>query len=590
MERIPKVAYLYEENEAGHRVRGTTLRSKEKPKVSQRDRDEPRDGKLERRLSRRDQSFATDEEEDIRTAQLQAKQKQQQREREHEIYMMQQADAKLVRRNSIAGNPRPPHRSEKQPMAHQSRNNPHLPHIDTSYQHSYNMPAPSPMRPGPSPLPQQSIPIRPRPLSTQTLPTRSSGYMHTPGPSYGPGPPISASAFFAPPPQSSFPPPSPSAYLRFNMTPTGGNGEYFPPNFTPQATSRPLSSRFDLVPRTQSAFGGGPFVPPPQSTFDQVPRTTSAFGHYEPQSRALVANSYQGGFYDDIYAPNGMAGVRQEPRDSIRTQAFTQQELDYEGMPPPPRPNIVRRSATDYPATHEYTAHPEVARHERQHSRDSHDSRDYSPRPQRQNSHRHSASYDQGPKRVIVEPANNGRRRQSYYEPASSSSAGASSSYRDKMNDAQSYQEVVSGPTIKLTAKSLKEQKRQQAGSKSSTKSSVSRDESDVRKSVTTRTTRSGSNEDENTTIKLIGKGRVTVGKDGKMIIDSTDGVEITQNKFNDDRTQRSSSDFEPPPPPQYDDPRGRPARPAASRPRTNSISGQQYSRSRQQHHNDYDY
>lgn len=96
-------------------------------------------------------------------------------------------------------------------------------------------------------------------------------------------------------------------------------------------------------------------------------------------------------------------------------------------------------------------------------------------------------------------------------EPASRSNRRKSQNYglEEKIISAHQYQEdVTGGPTAPLTAESLRRVKN--GGSSRSTRSSASRDESSYRQSATTRTTRSGS--DDEITIKLPNGGIVEVG------------------------------------------------------------------------------
>lgn len=399
------------------------------------------------------------------------------------------------------------------------------------------------------------------------------------GPSYGP--PLSMSAYYQPPPMvaPSYPPPSPSSsYMRFIQTPSGGD------YFSPKAVARPLSSRFDPIARTQSAFGSHP----PSSTFDPVPRTTSAFGSREASSQALV--DYDGGYYDDGYT-SASDGTSLAPRESIRvpSQRLSKAELDYRTMPPPARPSILRRPATEYRAPSEYTLDP-IDTHESRHRRREYYEEPEPIRPRRPSAHRHSVSYDLSPERVTVEAANSSRRRQSFYEKPASSVAESTSNYEEKLHKATSYQEDVGGPTVPLTADMLKKQERREAGSSRSTKSSASRDESDYKKSATTRTTRSGSgngngngNDDENVTIKVTGQARVMVGNTA---IDCTEGgeIEIRQNKnVRDGRSERSNSEFGGAS--RFDDRRSRAERPHLGRSRMSSQSGVSYARPSPQSH-----
>ena len=116
-----------------------------------------------------------------------------------------------------------------------------------------------------------------------------------------------------------------------------------------------------------------------------------------------------------------------------------------------------------------------------------------------------------------------------------------SSDYDTKIRQAQKYQEDIAGPKpLSLTADALKRPQRYQAGSSRSTKSLGSGDRSDYRKSATTRTTWSESNnEDENMTVEITeDTGRVKVG--------STPAVAsgLNSNPLPQDQP------FPPPPPP----------------------------------------
>ncbi|KFX89832.1 hypothetical protein O988_08475, partial [Pseudogymnoascus sp. VKM F-3808] len=112
-------------------------------------------------------------------------------------------------------------------------------------------------------------------------------------------------------------------------------------------------------------------------------------------------------------------------------------------------------------------------------------------------------------------------RRASYYGGLSN----PSSNYEDKVRDATGYQADVSGEPVKLTADLLRKQQHT-IGSSRSTHSSNSRDESDFKRSVTTRTTRSVSgNDDDNVTIRIKGiNAKVTIGQ---AEITNADGVEL---------------------------------------------------------------
>lgn len=120
-----------------------------------------------------------------------------------------------------------------------------------------------------------------------------------------------------------------------------------------------------------------------------------------------------------------------------------------------------------------------------------------------------SISYDSGAFRTEVATTRNSRRH-SYLGGHSVSSGSA---YEDKMRQAAAYQDDIGGgPTMPLTAESLRKASKN-GGSSRSTRSSGSRDESEYRRSATTRTTRSsGNGNDEDVTIRVKGQALLKVG------------------------------------------------------------------------------
>lgn len=514
---------------------------------------------------------------------------------QHQFESGSDKEVRIERRRSVTKSPR---KQERPPSAHGTRGHSHaqLAPIHTNAHQSVNhthFGMPTPTSRAAMPVESQPLPIRPRAITTQTYPLRPLSY-NQPQVTYGGGPPLSMSAYYQPPPAvtPSYPPPSPSSnYMRYPM-PTSQN-DYF----SPQAVARPLSSRFDPIARTQSAFGSHQ----PQSTYDPVPRTASAYGTREAvDNRAL--DVYDGGsYYDDGYnsQAESMAVKKRDRRDSIRvpSAAWSKAELDYRAMPPPTaRPSILRRPVTEYPrsSSSDYTTDPQPIDTPGSYNASRTRYHDEEPRPRASSHSRHSVSYDLGPEMVTVEAANSSRRRrQSVYEQSESTATG-SSGWEEKLSKAASYQEnVVGGPTVPLTAETLKKQQRRQAGSRSSTKSSASRDESDYKKSATTRTTRSGSgngNEDENVTIKVTGQARVMVGNTA---VECREGgqIEISQQKnHRDNRSERSSSDFGGT---HFEERRSRAERPHVGRTRMSSQTGTSYPRPTAHAHymsNEYDY
>ncbi|KAK1760981.1 hypothetical protein QBC47DRAFT_19140 [Echria macrotheca] len=112
--------------------------------------------------------------------------------------------------------------------------------------------------------------------------------------------------------------------------------------------------------------------------------------------------------------------------------------------------------------------------------------------------------YDAGDFRTEVATSRN--RRHSYYGNKSASSG---SGYEDQLRQATIYQEETGGPGIQLTAETLRKAGRNGSSSRS-TRSSGSHDESDYRRSATTRTTRSSN--DEDVTIRVKGNATLKVG------------------------------------------------------------------------------
>lgn len=97
--------------------------------------------------------------------------------------------------------------------------------------------------------------------------------------------------------------------------------------------------------------------------------------------------------------------------------------------------------------------------------------------------------------------------------------SGSNEHFSEKLQQAHAYQEDVAGPTPTLTAEFLKRQQRRQPGSSRSTKSSASRDESDYRKSATTRTkwkSSESNSDDEDVTVKVKGAAPSMLGDDAE--------------------------------------------------------------------------
>ncbi|TVY30150.1 hypothetical protein LHYA1_G001119 [Lachnellula hyalina] len=512
----PRPAYVVDLDEDGKRVAGSRrsakTNTKERPKVSQRE-----SGRSDKPKNRRSANIDFDAAPERALARSGS--------RREEVITTENKE----RRKSSMSNTHSPQK-ERPSSAHKNYNVPklHIPSYLTKEDPTYfGVPTPSSAtRHVPTILSQpnmtQPIPMRPRPVSTQTYPPRPINYnaTHTSTGAYGP--PLSSSAWanYQPPAQSiitpSYPPPDPLGYMRYAATPAPQSSDYFGSQAM-SAPERPMSAR------------------PLASRFDTPSGRTSSYGSRDFH-QSDIDDAYSASYHDDGYTSVSDAVVQR--RESIRVPSGVGQRLskhaaDYQAMPPPPRPSL-RRPVTDYaPLPEPYEGRTLI--------------RDDS-RSRNRSSHRNSVSYHDGPGGVQVETANASRRRQSYYGQSATPSTG-SSDYETKIRQASTYQQDVEqdvGETIPLTAEVLKRQQRRQAGSSRSTKSSASRDESDWRKSATTRTTRSGSGEGENVTIKVTGTARVMVG--GAQI-DCPDGGEIEikqqqQQKALRNGSERSNSEY----------------------------------------------
>ncbi|KAH7348524.1 hypothetical protein BKA65DRAFT_261752 [Rhexocercosporidium sp. MPI-PUGE-AT-0058] len=568
-----KPAYCEDvDDTSGREVRASRRSAAVKPKVSyQDDRERERERDREKRRSTKHRKSQSDA---IYAPELSPGQ---------HVEIMTPRDE---RRKSSSSSNKSPRKVNRPPSAHENRS------FSKSAIPSNSRVDPSHFGIAPAAVSQPiPLPIRPRTLTAPTYPRPQS--FHAPQtPSGNNGPPPSMSAYYPQQPiiTPSYPPPSPgSSYMNYAApqyntprqsapppqlqytssyqysapqqysTPPqytmSAQPQYHMPQpqaqaqtdyFAPKATSRPLAARFgDIPPRSQTAF-------------EPAGRTSSAFGHRDARS-PRVYSDYDTAYYDDGYtsAADGATIRKAERRESIREPASTltmsKAEVDTRAMPPPPhrRQGILRRNSvynTD-PISDPGVGVEYYERDTRSEYRDE-------PRPRRPSTNRHSASYDLGS--VRIEAANSGRRRQSSYEQPSS--AGVSDGYEAKMQQASQYQgasyeakinqatsyqdDVAGGPSVPLTAEVLRRQQRKQGGSSRSTKSSASRDESDYKKSATTRTTRSGSGDnDENVTLKVTGQTRVMVGG---MQIDCADGGEISiqRQKSLRNGSERSNSEY----------------------------------------------
>jgi len=325
----------------------------------------------------------------------------------------------------------------------------------------------------------------------------------------------------------------PASYYGNSSRPPPANARFYAGQPVPTPTSFP--------PPSWAAGGPAPYQPPasPGPVISQQPQhdyfsrpLEDRFSSSRPQSSMgfrNTRNSAQGEYDDDHVYDTTLTR-----RPSTHRRASKADE-DRRAMPPP-----MRRPATARPTTLAYRPPPSTPAPVRRNSVfDEDDLRgdnglfqdisplhtyEYGPALQRTRSRRPSVGptsmvYDAGDFRTEV--AGRGNRRNSYYGNKSASSG---SGYEDKLRQATIYQEETGGPPMQLTAETLRKAGRNGSSSRS-TRSSGSHDESDYRRSATTRTTRSSN--DEDVTIRV--KGNATL-KVGGAEMKCRDGTEININ------------------------------------------------------------
>jgi hypothetical protein len=312
-----------------------------------------------------------------------------------------------------------------------------------------------------------------------------------------------------------------------------------PYSTAPMNVSRP--------PMARSAF----YVSPTSATVPTSYPSTSSYGSYmpyaAPQPDYFTAAPPPGHLaerfnrLDPLARSQSTTGVKQS--DAYLGQAATdllgrniirrlsKEAEDAQMMPPP----ALRRSSRDIPVTYS-NGYDGGSYYEPRSGRGEYQDSYATLRPLRRHSVSRGSVTDQGSYRV--EPA--GSRRSSYYDDRSPQT----SNYEDQLRAANGYQnEVNGGPTVPLTAETLRKQQRA-TGSSRSTRSSGSRDESDFKRSATTRTTTSRVVDDgDDFTIRFKGGATVNIGG---AEIKCEDGAEvnIVRSKSTRNGSEASRSDY----------------------------------------------
>ncbi|GKT48887.1 uncharacterized protein ColSpa_09068 [Colletotrichum spaethianum] len=381
--------------------------------------------------------------------------------------------------------------------------------------------------------------IQPAPGSRpRAMSTRPSSY-------YGPGsrPPTSnkqwhaaqATSPFTPAPNSSPFAPSPHAPPHVS--------QHASSPFAPAPMPMPMPGHSPFAPGTSyppPAWGPGgvPYpmqAPAPQTPTDYFPpapiasspqHSNLARRFQQRPSSAMGHRSMSGSFDYEDYGPT------YEQENIVRRQSFKSRDVEDRKLMPPPPP----RSRT--------TAPPRQALHppppQRQIASQGYESDDFDGDgsmyqdivPQgyeyddgvvsRPRSHRRgSSTYSRDGYQIEPVPVPRSGRRHSYM--AGESGSMSQSKYDSAAAAALAYQNGVSGAAVPLTAAALSKAEKKSKSSRSSG-SSGSRDESEFRRSATTRTTRSLTGDGEDITIKVTGQAVLRVGN---AEIQCQDGGEI---------------------------------------------------------------
>ncbi|KAK2058117.1 hypothetical protein LY76DRAFT_67573 [Colletotrichum caudatum] len=375
---------------------------------------------------------------------------------------------------------------------------------------------------------------RPRAMST-----RPSSY-------YGPGsrPPTSNKQWHSTQASSPFaPPPNPSPFAPSPHAPPLAS-QHAPSPFAPGPIPVPMHEQSPFTPGASyppPAWGPGsvPYPmqpPPPQTPTDYFPpdlmassprhsnlarrfqqRPSSAMGH-----RSMSSSSFD---YEDY-------GSTYEQENIVRRQSLKIRDVEDRKLMPPPPP----RSRTAIPPRQAIRPPPpqrQIASHGYESDDFDGDESMYQeivPRGyeyddgviSRPRSHRRSSStYSREGYQIEPVPAPRSSRRHSYMAGESGSISQAK--YDSAAAAALAYQNGVSGAVEPLTAAALSKAEKKSKSSRSSG-SSGSRDESEFRRSATTRTTRSFAGDGEDITIKVTGQAVLRVGN---AEIQCQDGGEI---------------------------------------------------------------
>jgi hypothetical protein len=307
-------------------------------------------------------------------------------------------------------------------------------------------------------------------------------------------------------------------------------------------------------------FAAQPGSPSRSGLANRFARTGIDAAHMRPASSAAVRHREDPQYYSDDFDEYESAQESFEPEPVTRKHVLSSRRQSLKGprtssdllpsvpqAPPENRRRSIRQSAEvpqfdrrdDFDDNHDRPPRrPQITYRETAPPKGP---GGMGPPPRPRPKHRADSSFDYGDIRIET-TAQNGRRNSYYGGGTQSSAQSGTSNYEELARQAKNYQNQVSGEPPQLTAEMLRRQQRAVAPSRGSTRSSGSRDDSDLRRSATTRTTRSGSEvnvQDDGDGVTLRLKGEATVKFQGAEI-QSRDGLELTFNNNNKENRRLS--------------------------------------------------
>ncbi|KAK8065646.1 hypothetical protein PG997_012393 [Apiospora hydei] len=270
----------------------------------------------------------------------------------------------------------------------------------------------------------------------------------------------------------------------------------------------------------------------------------------EPRPRSSLG--FHGGppsAYDD-YEPSQIIETPPPMRHASLARRPKKSQDDRTRMPPPARPQTTKPERLVFrpppPANHRKSAH--FADDDELDDDAETEDGFYQPAPGRQDSFEYgNAVVPSRPRRTSIDSEDYEDSVFPLDEPTGHNRRHSSYNFEDKVKQAASYQNEVSGGTAPLTAETLRRVK--DGGTSRSSRSTQSRDESSYKQSATTRTTRSSSGDDD-ITIKVpdgaiveVGNAKISCRMGGEINIGRNNSGSDRGTVYEDDRKSRAIED-----------------------------------------------